>query len=71
MIRIYKDKDTKVVTKGAYEQFYKPLGYNLVLDVQEEIKEIVENKVEELIVPSETVTKPRRGSSSKKNKRED
>ncbi len=27
MIKISKDKITKVVTRGAYESFYKPLGY--------------------------------------------
>lgn len=69
MIRIYKDKDVKVVTKGAYEQFYKSQGYNLVLDIKEE--KVVEEKVVEPTNLDETVTKPRRGSSSKKNKKED
>lgn len=27
MITIVKDNDKKTVTKGAYELFYKPLGY--------------------------------------------
>ena len=70
MIRIYKDRDTKVVTKGAYEQFYKSLGYNIILDTKEDKREIVEdmnNIVEHL---DETVIKPKRGSSNKKNKKE-
>ena len=32
MIRIYKDKDQKYVTKGAYETFYKPLGYKTIIE---------------------------------------
>ncbi len=40
MLRIFKDKDTVVVTKGAYEQFYKPLGYQPVIEnVKVEVKE--------------------------------
>ena len=40
MLRIFKDKDTVVVTKGAYEQFYKPLGYQPVIEnVNVEVKE--------------------------------
>ena len=66
MIRIYKDKDNKYVTKGAYETFYKPLGYKTVLDVEpqkiEEVKEEVKVQLDEV------VRKPRRtrGSSNKK-----
>ena len=30
MIRIYKGDNQKLVTKGAYETFYKPLGFNIV-----------------------------------------
>lgn len=69
MIRIYKNKDMKVVTKGAYEQFYKSQGYNIVLENKEE--KVVEKKVVETTELNETVTKPRRGSSNKKNKKED
>ena len=40
MLRIFKDKDTVVVTKGAYEQFYKPLGYQPVIEnIKVEVKE--------------------------------
>lgn len=66
MIHIYKDKDNKCVTKGAYEMFYKPLGYKTVLDVEpqkiEEVKEEVKVQLDEV------VRKPRRtrGSSNKK-----
>lgn len=69
MIRIYKDNDTKVVTKGAYEQFYKSLGYKLILDVKEETKENVETSVKESV--ETTVTKPKRVSSSKRNKKDE
>ena len=53
MIRIYKDKDNKYVTKGAYEMFYKPLGYKIVLDIEpqkiEETKEEVKVQLEEVV----------------------
>ena len=32
MIRIFKDRDNKFVTRGAYETFYKPLGYQVVIE---------------------------------------
>lgn len=65
MIRIYKDKDIKVVTKGAYEQFYKPLGYNIILESTQEKK--VESKKDNI----EIVSKQKRSSSTnRKNKNE-
>lgn len=71
MIRIYKDRDTKVVTKGAYEQFYKSLGYNIILDIKEDTKEIVEETVVDTTNLDETVTEPKKVRSSKRNKKED
>lgn len=67
MIRIYKDKDNKYVTKGAYEMFYKPLGYKIVLDIKPQ--KIEEPKEEIKVQLDEVVRKPRRtrGSSNKKN----
>lgn len=45
MIRIFKNNDTVVVTKGAYEQFYKPLGYQPVIEkVKVEVKEKTTSK---------------------------
>lgn len=74
MIRIYKDKDIKEVTKGAYKQFYKPLGYNIILD---EVKEEIEEKTGTVKTPKvetdktvQTVTNHKKGSSRKKNKQE-
>lgn len=67
MIRIYKDNDNKYVTKGAYETFYKPLGYKIVLDIKpqkiEETKEEVKVQLDEVVRP----TRRARGSSNKKN----
>ena len=70
MIRIYKDKDIKLVTKGAYETFYKPLGYNTIIEtpqIKEEVK--TEQNVQlndEVIIPKRT-----RVSSNRKTKKED
>ena len=67
MIRIYKDKDNKCVTKGAYEMFYKPLGYKTVLDVEpqkiEEVKEEIKVQLDEEV----RAIKRTRGRSTKKN----
>lgn len=67
MIRIYKDNDNKYVTKGAYETFYKPLGYKIVLDIK--AQKIEETKEEIKVQLDETVRSNRRtrGSSNKKN----
>lgn len=35
MIRIFKNNQTMTVTKGAYESFFKPLGYQVVIEVKE------------------------------------
>ena len=72
MIRIYKDKDTKVVTKGAYEAFFKPLGYNVVIEQQEEPK--VEKPAKPIVEPKkqeEIVTENKKSAFVKKNKKED
>lgn len=67
MIRIYKDNDNKYVTKGAYETFYKPLGYKIVLDIKpqkiEEIKEEIKVQLDETVRSNRRT----RGSSNKKN----
>lgn len=67
MIRIYKDNDNKCVTKGAYENFYKPLGYKIVLDIK---PQQIEETKEESKVQLDTEVRPQRrnrGSSNKKN----
>ena len=72
MIRVYKDKDIKVVTKGAFEQFYKPLGYNIILDTIDTVEEKVEDSVETIIEENkENVSRPKRSSSNKRNKKVD
>ena len=57
MVTITNNKETKIVTKGAYNSFYKPLGYTIeksvkkepvkVQDVKEEKKEIKATKTDE------------------------
>lgn len=42
---ITNGKDEKNVTKGAYEQLYKPLGYKPIVIIEhEEIKDIKDTK---------------------------
>lgn len=45
MIRIYNNKDIKVVTKGAFESIFKPLGYKQVIEVKENKTKTNEDKV--------------------------
>ena len=45
MIKISNGTETKVVTKGAYENFYKSLNFNIVNDVKPTFKANEEKKV--------------------------
>ena len=67
MIRIYKGDNQKLVTKGAYETFYKPLGYKIVLENK---SQKIAKKDEETKVQLNNVVRPNkrtRGRSNKKN----
>lgn len=51
MIKIQKDNNVKIVTQGAYREFYEHLGYKIVTDkpLKKEIevkpKEVVEDDI--------------------------
>lgn len=70
---IIKDKDKKEVTKGAYEQFYKPLGYKPYACVEAVYTEKVEEpKAEEKIetpIEKETSDKIKRVTGHKSSKK--
>lgn len=34
MIKVYKDKDIAIVTRGLYEEIYKPLGYKIYKETE-------------------------------------
>lgn len=57
MIKIIKENNEKIVTKGAYEDFYEPLGYIIVNDKQPSKKEVEIKKSEELDKDKETQKK--------------
>lgn len=57
MIKIIKENNEKTVTKGAYEDFYKPLGYIIVNDNQPSKKEVEIKKSEESDKDKETQKK--------------
>lgn len=57
MLKIKKNNNEKIVTKGAYEDFYKPLGYIIVNDKQPSKKEVEIKKSEELDKDKETQKK--------------
>ena len=55
MIKIRKDDNTKVVTQGAYKEFYEHLGYQIVNEKGQSFKkdkeEIKEEEVKENFKP--------------------
>ena len=46
MIRIFKNNQTMTVTKGAYESFFKPLGYQVVIEAKEKSVKVDKPKPE-------------------------
>lgn len=38
MLRISKDNDHSIVTRGVYESIYKPLGYTIDSENKKEVK---------------------------------
>lgn len=62
MIRIFKNNDVQLVTKGAFESIFKPLGYKQVIEVKEE-KSVLKNEVR-------VNTKKNESSKEKKNEKE-
>lgn len=62
MIRIFKNNDVQLVTKGAFESIFKPLGYKQVIEVKEE-KPVLKNEVR-------VNTKKNESSNEKKNEKE-
>lgn len=55
MLKVFKEGHVAVVTRGAYEDIYKPLGYKLASDEQSKEPEMVENNVEEEVVENDEV----------------
>lgn len=72
MITITNDKETKIVTKGAYENFYKPLGFEIVKEKIKEVKKVENtdkklNEIKEDNNKTETKTTKNVKSSQKKS----
>ena len=62
MIRIFKNNDVQLVTKGAFESIFKPLGYKQVIEVKEE-KPVLKNG-------DRVNTKKNESSKEKRNEKE-
>lgn len=57
MITITNDKETKTVTKGAYNSFYKPLGFTVIEDKKNKNNESKEKTVNDKVTDKqESVT---------------
>lgn len=66
MIKIVKDKNEKLVTKGAYEEYYKHLGYDIVNKKEKPFERKVEENREEVNEDKEEKDKVRKESYSRK-----
>ena len=55
MLKVFKEGHVAVVTRGAYEDIYKPLGYTIASDKQVNEPEMVENNVEEKVIENDEV----------------
>ena len=60
MIKIRKDNNTKVVTQGAYKEFYEHLGYQIVNEKGQSLKKDKEE------IKEETKDKAKRENFSRK-----
>ena len=81
MIRVYKNNDVKVVTKGVYDTIYAPLGYKLIIEEnkQAKAKETTIEPIKEEVVndtpivvkeeKTEVTTKTKESSKSTKKRR--
>lgn len=68
MIKITHNGNTKVVTHGAYESFYKPLGYTVVVDKKPEVQKSEPRKFNESDkkqYPKKEVNKERKTNEEK------
>ncbi len=70
MIRIYKDNDIKEVTRGAYKNFYKPLGYNIIIESRTEAPKETPKVDSNKTVTTRESKKVSAPVSAKKNKKE-
>lgn len=76
MILIHKDNEVRKVTKGAFESFFKPLGYKIIIDTKvKEVKKDIPKKEEIIEEPKKEVSqkelKSEKANVEKKNKKED
>ena len=55
MLKVFKEGHVAVVTRGAYEDIYKPLGYTIASNKQANEPEMVENNVEEKVIENDEV----------------
>ncbi len=69
MIKIIKDKSEKYVTRGAYENFYKPLGYTIVGDSNKKREVEVKEEIKEEVKEEEVVIKDNEDKGEKKSQK--
>ena len=55
MLKVFKEGHVAFVTRGAYEDIYKPLGYKIASAKKENEPEMVENNVEEKVIENDEV----------------
>ena len=59
MIKIRKDTNEKIVTQGAYKNFYEHLGYEIVKDkpIKKEVINKEKEEVKDNFIKNDKVTK--------------
>lgn len=67
MIKIIKDNNELIVTKGAYENTFKSLGYEVVKE-QSVAKEVKEAKIVEEVVEKPATPERKESKSDKPRK---
>ena len=50
MVRITNGTTQKYVTNGAYEDFYKPIGYKIMNDIKVEVNKVINEKPNNIIL---------------------
>lgn len=70
MIRITNGTTNKVVTKGAYDNFYKPLGYTVVSDSNKKREvEIIEEPKKEVKEEIKVIEEDNKDKGEKKSQK--
>ncbi len=60
MLKIHKDNNVKIVTQGAYKDFYEHLGYTIIEDkpIKKEIEVKPKEVIKDDVIKEDKMSKP-------------